>query len=489
MKLRKTAAFVTSLSFIAAVSLSACGHDPLTDDAVEEVIVPDAPEITTEAEPTEAPTSATEPVTEKDEPAEGDTFTIVGWNPEDAPILIANWLGIDADDFIDSEKPYRSPAGADIRFVCFNTGGYDAPDYYDRMFNSGDDIDVYLCEPDWALRFLNDDSRSLPLSRLDVTSGDIADMYPYTVEQCRDINGVLKALAWGASPGCFMYRTDLADQYLGVKTPDEMQSLVSDWGHFADTAERVAKESEKKTALADSLNGMWNAYSCGRSAPYVSGGTLELSDEIMDFADMAKKLWDCGGVTHNGQWTDDWYTAGTDGSCMGYFVPSWGFEERSFAMGISGGNMSGKWAVCNGPQAYYWGGTMLAVNPASDNMTDSRDLIRASVFDTGNLRKYASQASYLPNNMSLVEELTAECFTFSDEVSSNISGQIYYANLDSNARAIDLSGKITEYDADISTAVVNAIENIYLRDGADWNETMGFIKDDLSSACPGLDIR
>ena len=489
MKLRKTAAFITALSFIAAVSLGSCGHDPLTDDAVEEVIVPDAPEIPTEEETTEEPTEETEPVTEEAEPGEGDTFTIVSWNPEDAPILIANWIGIDVDDFLKSEKSYKSPTGADIRFVCFNTGGYDAPDHFDRMFNSGDDIDVYLCEPDWALKFLNDDSRSLPVSRLGITESDIADMYPYTLEQCRDINGVLKAVMWDASPGCFMYRTDLAEQYLGVKTPDEMQSIVCDWAHFADTAERVAKGSDKKTALADSVHGMWDAYKCGFSAPYVSDGEFVLSDEIKDFADMARKLWDCGGLSHDGQWTDDWYTAGAEGRSMGYFVPSWGFEDDSFAMGVSDGDTLGKWAVCNGPQPYFWGGTMLAVNTTSDNMTDARDFIVSSAFNTDNLRKSASQMSYLPNNMKLVEELTAECFSFNNNVSSHFGGQVYYANLDSNARAIDLSGKITEYDADISAAVINSIENKYLRDNADWEETLEFIKDDLSASCPGLDIR
>ena len=415
---------------------------------------------------------------------DGDTFTVVTWNADDAPTLIANWLGLDPVTIMD-ELADDHIEGVDL--VVFGVGGGMASERYDMMFNSGADMDVYFAEPDWALKYLNDDSRSAPLSDVGITLDDTKDMYHYTVEQCKDSNGVLKAAAWCAAPGCFAYRADLAKLYLGAETPEEMQAAVGNWDDFVSAAQTISDKTGGKTALADSIGGMWTAYSRGRSDAYVKDGTINIGDNVKDFADKAKTLWECGGVTQNSQWSDKWTDDGRSGACMGYFVPSWGLD--GFFMDAAGGMYGetyGKWAVCEGPAPYYWGGTMMLVNPATDNAEEARDFILASAFNKDNLKKYTSHNPYLPNSMTVSASLAEDNFTYSQTLSQNIGGQNYFAVLDKNARAIDLTGKITPYDSAIEVDIIEGIYSDYILSNKNWEQTLTDIKKDIQTDCPSL---
>ena len=491
---KRKAAAVTAACFIAA-ALASCGHDPLMEDEIE---IPEP--VTTAEMPTE---EETEPPTEEETTEEcqpdkpfnvlgtgGDTFTVVAWNPDEAPLLIANWLGVDVND-IRNGKSLKAPSGAEVKFVCFGTGGYYAYEYYDRMFISGDDIDVYFCEPDWARKLTDDDSRSAPMSALGITEDMLGDMYPYTIDQGKNVRGELKALAWNASPGCFTYNEELAKEYLGAESPEEMQSLISDWDKFTETAENIAEESNGKVALADSLGSLWQAYECSLSYPLVVDNQFVPTDEVKDFADMAKKLWECGGVSHDSQWTDDWMMAGQKKSCMGYFIPAWGFENGAFGPEVTGGDTLGQWALCEGPQAYWWGGTMLAVNTATDNGDDAYDFISASVFDESLLERYSSQTAYLPNSQSLVDYLKTSEWESSDEFKANDLIWQHFTNggdrlsiLDKNAKSIGDISLITKYDPAVGNSIYSGIEEKYIRQGMSWDDTVSFIKDDISYFYP-----
>jgi ABC-type glycerol-3-phosphate transport system substrate-binding protein len=419
----------------------------------------------------------------------GDKFTVAVWNADDAPTLIANWLGLDLDHAaMYDELADDHIEGVDL--VVFGVGGGMASERYDMMFNSGSDMDVYFAEPDWALKYLNDDSRSAPLSDVGITLDDTKDMYPYTVEQCKDSNGVLKAAAFNAAPGCFAYRADLAKLYLGAETPEEMQYFISDWEKFVSTAQNISELTGGKTALADSIGGMWTAYSRGRSDAYVKDGTINIGDNVKDFADKARTLWECGGVTKNSQWTDKWTDDGRSGACIGYFVPSWGLDGFLIdAAGGVNGETYGKWAVCEGPAPYYWGGTMMLVNPDTDNAEEARDFILASAFNKDNLKKYASQHSYLPNSMTVSASLAEDNFTYSQNISQNIGGQNYFAVLDKNARAIDLTGKITPYDDTIEADIIGGLYNDYISKGIkgkSFEQTLTDIKKKIQTDCPSL---
>jgi hypothetical protein len=304
-----------------------------------------------------------------------------------------------------------------------------------------------------------------------------------------DSNGKRKGISWQAAAGGFGYRADLAEQYLGVKTPEEMQEKIKDWDKFCEAAKTVSDASNGKTALADTLGGIWQAYACGRTQPWVVDNKLVIDDFCKDFADTAKKLWDCNGVTKNTQWTDEWKAAGQNDTCMGYFVSTWGFGGffLESAGGVDGATY-GKWAVCQGPVAYYWGGTWMVVNPATDNGEEARDFILSATSDEKQMAEYAVNKPEFVNNSKVMADLIDAKTVFNEDITKNLGGQNFYEQLADNAKSINFKGLITQYDATVKTEFVNAIKEEYLEGSGDWDKTVEKFKDNVSEQLTDLDI-
>lgn len=404
----------------------------------------------------------------------GDTFTVAAWNADDVPYLIAQWKGCTVEEVGSLD---------DVNFVNFGVGGSEASERYDQLFSAGDDLDVYFCEADWALKYINDDTKTLALDKIGITDDNLAEIYSYTDEIGKDSNGVRKGVSWQAAAGGFAYRTDLAEEYLGVTSPEEMQAQVSNWDDFVTAAETISEASGGTVALADTLGGLWQAYACGRTQPWVVDNTLIIDDFCEEFANTAKALWDCGGITQNEQWTDEWTAAGTKGTCMGYFTCTWGFA--GFMMDATVGT-EGLWAVCEGPQTFYWGGTWMVVNPATDNGEEAQSFIATFTVDNDSIKEYATSKPEFCNNSTVMEELISSDTVFNEEVTNVYGGQNFYGALYENASTIDFSGLITEYDATAKSNFVEAVRDNYLNGGATWDETKEAFMDLVAEDLPDL---
>ncbi|MDE5649054.1 MAG: carbohydrate ABC transporter substrate-binding protein, partial [Oscillospiraceae bacterium] len=284
-------------------------------------------------------------------PTGGDKMTILCWTPDDVNVMLDMW------------KADTGYTDSQINFVNFGVGGGEASAQYDQYFLGGEDVDIFMVEADWALKYINDDTATAPMSDLGFSDDAFAGQYAYTMDIGKDSNGVIKGVSWQAAPGGWCYRTDLAEQYLGVKTPDEMQAKVADWDAFQATAKEVYDASGSKTALTTTLGGIWQAFAANRSTPWVKDDKLAVDDFCNTFIDLAKNMRDNGYVTDLNQWTDEWKAAGQTDDTMGYFVSTWGFGESILlsAAGGEGGATYGKWNVCQGPTPYYWGGTWICV--------------------------------------------------------------------------------------------------------------------------------
>lgn len=378
-------------------------------------------------------------------PTGGDKFTVLSWNASFEP-TVKKW----ASDMGYSESQ--------INYINLNTYGGGALDYYYRFFMSGEDIDVLLVEQDWALELMNKSYCASPLSALGFTDSDFSEQYSFTKDIGKNSKGVLKGVAWQVSSGAWCYRADLAEQYLGVKTPEEMQAKVSDWDKFQSTAGEVYSASEGQTALTTTLYGMYNAYKYSRTKPWVVDNNLVTDNFCYDFISLAKNMTDNSYVTDINQWTDTWYKAGQTDSTMGYFVSSWGFGESILlsAAGGESGATFGKWKACQGPSPYNWGGTWLCVYPRTDNADMAASLINYIAVDKESMRSLAeSESDYLPNNMALTEELISE----GKNSSGLLGGQDYFKPLHENAKALDMSGIIAPYDSSVDMYFLKAVNS------------------------------
>lgn len=491
--LKRTLALVATLA-MAATAFASCGDDKDSSSSSSSSSS-EASKVEEPSEDTSEDSSDAQDTTKAEESTGeiadsvgkgGDTFTIAAWNADDVPFLIAQWKGLDYDSIQDD---LANDAVDGIKFINFGVGGGDASEKYDNLFKSGDDLDVYFCEADWALKYINDDEKTLPLADLGLGDSDFANIYAYTDEIGKSSDGVRKGVSWQAAAGGFQYRSDLAQEYLGVTSPEEMQAAIGDWDKFVEAAQTVSEKSSGKTALADTLGGMWQAYACGRTTPWVVDNALQIDDFCKEFADTAKALWDCGGVTKNGQWTDEWTAAGTNDTCMGYFVSTWGFGGFALdAAGGEGGATYGKWAVCQGPQPFFWGGTWIVVNPKTDNGEEARDFILSATSNEDQMSTYAVNKPEYVNNSKVMDDLISSNTVFNEKITNNLGGQNFYAELADNAKTIDFNGLITPYDATIKTDFINVVKEQYLEGGASWDDTVEAFKDKIAEDVTAIDV-
>lgn len=479
--LKRTLALVATLA-MASTAFAACGSKdsdstPATDAATN-AATDAATNGATEAPTEDAPVAGgnSQEVGEVKLPTGGDSFNIVSWDANDCPKLIQLWAdttGKSADD---------------ANFVDLQTDGGGASAKFDQRFASDENTDVFFVETDWALNYINNDETTVALDQLGFSEDNWKDAYAYTLEIARATDGANKGklvgASWQAAAGGFAYRTDLAEQYLGVKTPEEMQTKIGDWDKFAAAAKEVYTKSEGKVNLADSLGGMWQVYAANRTNAWVTGTRVNFDDQCKAFAELAKDLWTNGGVAHTGQWGDGWEQGGIDGSTMGYFVSTWGVGEGAF-FGKASSESRGKWNMVQGPDNYFWGGTWMVVHPGCDNADLAQSFIKACTVDQAAMKKYATSKPEFVNNKTAMSEVIAEDLKI-EFATENFGGQNYFKVLDENVKTMNLKDLVTPYDAKIKAAFLETIQQQYIEGSASYDEAISAALTRVQTEIPDL---
>ena len=395
-------------------------------------------------------------------PDTGEKVTILCWNEEESRPMVDLFCRETGTD----------PEMIEIKNFC--VGGYMAPEYYrEYLGDPSNEADIIFYEPDWGYEFSDDDSVTLPLKELGYDESDFSDLYSYVVETGRStVTGELKGVSWQACPGSFCYREDLAKKYLGVSSPSEMKEKLKNWDSFLKTAEEL--KASGGPALSATLQGVWHAYSTGRTLPWMLGGKFTGDDFILEYAEYAKKLYDNDYVTHDHQWTDTWTElSGTD-EVMGYFMPSWGIDMILSDYGNSKNN--GKWKCVAGPSDYYWGGTWLAVSDRCDNRGKVKEFIDFFTSDKQAIETYALENDEFMSNKKVMQDIVA---LGKHKGAEALGGQDQFEVFDKVSSGIYVKDMITPYDAGIYDAVDTLVGDYcdgYYEDPA---EMMDYLKDDI----------
>jgi hypothetical protein len=462
---KKKIALLSALA-LAGTMLAGCGQakEGDTTEATTTAAEGDA----TEASETTT-VAATEAAATKND---GTTLTVMTWNTE--------FTGFVRDYYL---KDHPLPDGVTYNPVEFGVGGGDASQYFDQYMDSGKDLDLFCLEADWALTYLNSD-KTTSLEAIGIKESELDGQYSYTKDLGRDSSGVLKAATFQACPGGYAYRSDLAEKYLNVKTPDEMQAKVKDWDTFLASAKTVKEASGGKTKMTASLGGVWQVFASSRNTPWVVDNKLVITEEVTDFLNLAKTMVDEGYVDPNiVQWTDSWLPLGTSDATMGYFVSTWGIGDVIIgpAAGGKGGATWGKWAVTEGPQAFYWGGTWIAPSSTCDNADLVADIIRYFCVNEDSMKAFAIGSNSFVNNKSVMQAIIDEG---SGKV-ENLGGQDPNPIWLKNADKIDLSF-MSEYDGEIKKAL-NTAYTSYVNGETDYDGTIELFKDQVAQNITTLD--
>ncbi|MCH5193390.1 MAG: carbohydrate ABC transporter substrate-binding protein [Oscillospiraceae bacterium] len=399
-------------------------------------------------------------------------------------LTILCWTGDDIDPMIDYFVANSDYTKDQVTWVQVGTSGGEAREQYQQYLSGGEDADLLILEADWILQYLND-QYTVPLSSLGIDKGDYSNAYSYTTAIGTDESGTLRAATWQCAPGGYAYRADLAEQYLGVTSPEEMQAKIGDWSKFEEAAKTVSEASGGKTAMAATLGGMWQVYQYNRSQPWVVNNKVVL-DNAENFLDIAKTYRENNWVTDVGQWSDAWYAIGQDDSTMGYFFSTWCLGSGAMlsnAEGGEGGATYGKYNLCPGPSGYAWGGSWLAPSTKCNNKTMAADFVKMFTVNTDTMKGYALSKGEFVNNKAAMQAIVDE------KSNSNplLGGQDQFAVLMDSANAIKMDGLITKYDSAIKEQFNNAVTDYVDGKYATKEDALNGFQDAVAAIYPDFD--
>lgn len=396
MKKRMISAVLASA--MVAASLSGCGSsaDKGADVAAQAT------------ENTDTQESAAEG-TGAEENASGDTAAA---NVED-PFYIYSW-----NTELEERLNYVKEAHPEIadRIVYVNVG--DSSIYQEKIDqllqqpDAEDYPDMIAFEAGYIMKYTNSDY-TLPITDLGITEDDLKEMYPYTLTIPTDTrDGSIKGLSWQSCPGAFMYRTDLAEKYLGVKTPEEMQAKISNWDDFLDTARELKEASGGETTILSSNGDVSNVFYSNKSQKWVDdNGVFHMDDAMIQYMDVSYILENEDLTQKTTTWTDEWNAGPSTDSVLGYFGCTW-FLHWTIKANCGGEKVGegtyGLWNMCQGPAPYYWGGTWLG---ATQNCADKELaglIMKTLCCDTEVMTKMSEETLDYVNNKTAMQTLSDE---------------------------------------------------------------------------------
>ena len=329
-----------------------------------------------------------------------------------------------------------------------------------------DKIDIFLIEADYALKYVDSPYTLDVRADIGLTDDELAGQYKYT-QDIASADGVLKGVTWQATPGLFAYRRSIAKDVLGTDDPAEVQTYLSDWDKFNEVA---AKAAEKGYKMLSGYDDSYRTFSNNVSAPWVDGTTVKVDANIMKWVEQTKEFTDKGYNNKSSLRNDVWAAdQGPTGKVFGFFYSTWGINftllGNSLATPVAeggkeevGNGIYGDYAVCEGPQAYYWGGTWICAAAGTDNTATIKNVMEKLTCDKDIDKQITLDTQDYTNNVEAMNEIAN-----SDYQSAFLGGQNHIALFAKSAEKIDMSNA-GPYDQGCNESIQAAFKDYF--DGA-----------------------
>lgn len=439
-----------TLIFVMTLSMMAC-----TTATVEEPEEPEEP-----VEETPAP-----------EAQEGKVLNIWGWNNE--------FQGLFNNYF---EGKGLVPEGVEVKFTIVPNDDNAYQNALDEALlnqeNASDDekIDLFLVEADYTLKYVDTDYTLDVIKDVGLTSDDISGQYKYTQEIVTDSKGAIKGTSWQATPGLFAYRRSIAKDVLGTDDPEAVQEALSTWDKFYETAEKAHAKGYK---MLSGFDDSYRTFSNNVSGPWVDdNNTIIIDDNIFEWIEQTKAFTDNGYNNKTSLWDDQWAAdQGPAGKVFGFFYSTWGInftllgnaleiplpdgvsatgDPDAYKAATEGNGIFGDYAVCYGPQNYYWGGSWLCAAADSDNIDLVCEIMKTMTCDKETLTTITKDTQDFTNNVEAMEALAAD----DDFASSFLGGQNHIRLFVGSAKGIDMSN-ISPYDQGMNEEIQTAFRDYF----------------------------
>ena len=398
----------------------------------------------------------------------------------------------------------------DIEFQIYPTDGNAYTTKVDNTFGanaaSEEAPDIFTLEAAFVKHYVESDWTG-DLKDIGFTDEELAVAFPVMAQIGQSAAGVQKGLSWQSTPGVLMYRASLAEKYLGVTSPEEMQAKVADWDTFLETAEELKTASNGECKMVIGAGDIWNAYQYQRSEGWVVDNKLVIDDELLDFEELCKTLEE-DDLTHKGDaWSEVWF-AGMRGELptLCYFLPTWGLHytlkpncvagwdaenpdsEENIKNATENGTY-GDWRITDGPVAYSWGGTWMGINAAKAAQADDakkaamHDLIKFFTLDDDFLTQYAKDSGDFVGSKAAVDKILAEGGT----PNPFLGGQDHYA-IFASAAALANGSLMSEYDDTINKLWSDYVTTPYTKGEKDLDTCLAEFKTAVAAAITTITV-
>ena len=306
-----------------------------------------------------------------------------------------------------------------------------------------DKVDVFLVEADYASKYTKSE---------------------YALDVVKDIvtvDGAQKGTTWQATPGLFAYRRSIAKEVLGTDDPAEVQKALSDWSKFDEVA---GKMKDAGYFMLSGYDDAYRTFSNNVSAPWVDGTKIVIDENIMKWVDQTKDYTDKGYNNKTSLWAPEWSAdQGPDGKVFGFFYSTWGINFTLLGNALAdpegeqavGNGIYGDYAVCEGPQPYYWGGTWICAAEGTDNIPFIKDMMQRLTCDADTMKKITEDTQDYTNNKAAMEEIAN-----SDYASDFLGGQNHIKLFAEAADKIDMSN-ISDYDQGLNESFQAAMKDYF----------------------------
>ena len=384
----------------------------------------------------------------------GKEIVIYCWNDEFQNRVKDHCPDYKADAADPNKGTYK---GVDVTWVITPNEGTAYQDKVDNYFlgtdTSAGTVDIFLVEADYAIKYTGQ-SASLPMSEIGLDDSVFADQFDYTKDAVT-FDGKLKGASWQACAGGLIYRRDIAKEVLGSDDPAEVQKAVADWAAFGDTA---AKLKDAGYTITCSANDTYRVYSNNVTSPWVVDGKLNIDANIMNWVNDSKEMVDNGYTGTYDLWGDEW-NAGffQTGNVFCYFGPAWLINFCMAADQEGSVAHDGGWALTEGPQGFFWGGTWICAANGTDNKTEVAELIKTMTTDKKVLKEIVEKDSDCVNSKSLLSELANDA-TFTSDI---LGGQNPYKIFLDGVGKVSLKN-IGQYDQGCNEEFQKAMKEYFL---------------------------
>ena len=326
-----------------------------------------------------------------------------------------------------------------------------------------DKIDIFLVEADYALKYVDTDY-TMAVTDLGITDEDLSKQYQYTKDVVTNSDGVLKGLSWQGCPGVLFYNRDAAKAVLGSDDPAEVQNYVKDWDTFNDTAKKM---KDAGYTITSSVNDTYRVYSNNVSSKWVVDGKINIDDNIMKWVDQTKTFTEKGYNNKSSLWDNVWQAdQGPKGNVFGFFYSTWGINFTLLGNALEtpvkeggkeevGNGIYGDYAVCQGPQSYYWGGTWICAAAGTDNPNLIKEIMQTMTCDKDTEVQITKDTQDYTNTISGMNELANSNFK-----SDFLGGQNHIKLFAEAAPKINMKN-ISAYDQGLNEEFQKAMKDYF----------------------------